>query len=133
VGRQRPHLEEAGQQRRAGGGDRLAGRPARFHRQSEEQLQHRRRRHRQAAVGGGDEADPQLGRRRQGAWPAEQLQRHHRAADVDDRVDRPDLVEMDLLHRAAVHPGLGPGQALEEVARGGPGSRRQAAPVDHRD
>ena len=47
------------------------------------------------------------------ALDAEQPQPDDRARDVDDRIDRADLVEVDLLDRAAVDAGLGLAEALE--------------------
>ena len=66
------------------------------------------------AVGG---LDPALaGRNGAGleAIHAQQVQPHRRADDVDDRIDRADLVKMDLREVDAVHLGLGLAQPQED-------------------
>src|SRR5262249_29555043 len=62
------------------------------------------------------------------------LQAEHRADDVDDRIERADLVEMDLLHGRVVDRRLGLRQPLEEglrpIAPGRGQRRRIDEPVD---
>ncbi len=55
------------------------------------------------------------------------LQAGHGADDVDDGVDRADLVEMHLLDGRAVHAGFGLGQALEDPQALSPDAPIQAA------
>ena len=66
------------------------------------------------------------------ALHAEQIEADGRPDDVGDAVEGPDLVEMDLLQRHAVHRRLGLGQAAEDA----PGQlalrRGQLAPVEDR-
>ena len=66
------------------------------------------------AVGRLDPALP--GRHRAGLEPvdAQQVEPDRRADDVDDRVDRADLVEVDLRQVDAVDPGLGLAQPQED-------------------
>ena len=45
------------------------------------------------------------------------LEREHRADDVDDRVERADLVQMDLLDRHLMDRRFGLGQPLEHRLR----------------
>ncbi len=47
--------------------------------------------------------------------PAEHLETEGRADDVDDRVHRPHLVEVDLFRRAAVHLAFGLGEPPEDA------------------
>ena len=49
---------------------------------------------------------------------AEPLEGEGRPADVDERVDRPDLVEVDLLGRAAVHAPFGAPGDIRPVLAG---------------
>jgi len=51
------------------------------------------------------------------AFSTEQVQADDSAGHVHDRVHRAHLVEVDLLHARAVHPGLGLGQAREDPRR----------------
>ena len=81
--------------------------------------EHGRRRHRDRAVpaaGGAAGAD----RHRAGGQPfqAERVQAGGDADHVGDRVERADLVEVDVLGVDPVHRGLGPGQPGERVQRG---------------
>ena len=62
---------------------------------------------------------------------AEQVPADGRADDVGDRVDRADLVEVDLLDRRAMHLGLDLGQPLEDPPRGLFLAGREPAAVDH--
>ena len=63
------------------------------------------------AVGDLDRALPGRHRRGHDALDAQQVPADRRADDVGDRIDRADLVEVDLLDRRAVDLGLGLGQA----------------------
>ncbi len=61
---------------------------------------------------------------------ARPLEREHDADDVDDRVERADLVKVNLLHRHLVDGGLGLGQPLKHALRAIPAARRQRGLVD---
>ena len=82
-----------------------------------EQLERRRRRHRQAAVRGVDGAAAERHAPRGDARRAQPGERRRGADDVDDRVDRADLVERDVLDGDAVQPRLDDGDAIEDVER----------------
>ncbi len=73
-----------------------------------------RRRHREGPVRHRHRAGADVERRGHEALGLEPGEREDAAHDVDDRVDRPDLVEVDLLGRRAVDRGLGLGQPPEE-------------------
>ena len=76
---------------------------------------------------GPDRAAADVQRRRDDALDAERLERVHGADDVDDRIERADLVEVDLLERGAVNRRLGlaePGEQLLRAILAGRGSAR---------
>ena len=58
---------------------------------------------------------------------AQQMQAEHRARDVHDRIDGADLVEVHLVHAAAVHARLRLGQSPEDLHGRGHDGRRQPA------
>ena len=53
--------------------------------------------------------------------------REHGADDVDDRVERADLVQVHLLHRHLVDRGFGLGEPLEQLRAPGPGPAAESA------
>ncbi len=71
-------------------------------------------------------------RRADDARPAEGLHPEHGSHDVDDSVDRPDLVQMDVGLRDPVDTGLGRHERLERRERAALHRRRQPAPPDDR-
>ena len=58
---------------------------------------------------------PDVQRRHDDVVGAEPLHPEHGADDVDDRVERADLVQVDALDRHVVNRGLGLGQPLEQM------------------
>ena len=76
-----------------------------------------RRRHRKDAVRHLHHARTQVQRRRDDIVDAEPLEPEHRADDVDDRVDGPDLVQVDLVDRHLVDCGLGFADPAKEIDR----------------
>ena len=93
------------------------------------QLDDRRHRHRRSAVRRAHLV-PEPTATSAGAEPssiAEVVQRRADADDVGDGVQRPDLVEVHVLGRDAVHPGLGGGQPGEHRAAPGPAPVRRGA------
>jgi hypothetical protein len=77
---------------------------------------------------------PPTGQRRDvHALGAEQVQAEHRAGDVDDRVHRAHLVEVDLLEAGAVHLCLGLRQPREDPRGAGDHGGRQRAGVEDRE
>ena len=81
-----------------------------------QQLGRRRRRNAAPPVGDLDEPVPRRHRRGDDAVDAQQVPADGRADDIGDRIDRADLVKMDLLDRRAVDFGLGLGRAGERSA-----------------
>ena len=82
-----------------------------------QQPQRRRRRHRKGAVRDLDGAAADVQRRRDDVVDAEPLEREHGADDVDDRVERADLVQVDVVDRHVVDGRLGLAQPLEQRDR----------------
>src|SRR5262249_53536785 len=64
---------------------------------------------------------------------AEELEAEGGPGDVDDRVDRADLVEVDVVDRGAVDLRLGGGEPLEDGARARAGALREFAPSEDRE
>jgi hypothetical protein len=60
----------------------------------------------------------------------QELERKHRADDVDDRIDRADFVQVDFADRHAVHLGFGLAESLEERLGSCLPGRAQRRPVD---
>ena len=87
-----------------------------------DQFHHGRRRHRQPAMRRVDISRSHRPRRADQPVRPQQRQGRADARDVDDGVDRPDLVEVDLLRRGAVDPCLCLRQAAKD--RLGLGGRR---------
>ena len=91
--------------------------PSAVDRHAGQQPDRGRRRHRKHAVGAAHRSAADVQRRRDHVVDAEPLERVHRADDVDDRVERADLVQMHPLDRRVVDGGFG----LRPAARtGGP-------------
>ena len=68
---------------------------------------------------GSDHAAADVERRDDYAIGGEPLEREHRADDVDDRVDRPDFVQVNAIERGPVNGGLGLAQPPEHRDRPG--------------
>ena len=107
----------AGDQERSGRRDQLRALLAAIHRDVAQQAQGRRRRHRVGPVRGGDRTAADVQRRRHHPLRAHLFEGVHRAHDVDDRIQRADLVQVHLLHRCAVHGCFGFAEAIKEADR----------------
>ncbi len=79
---------------------------------------------------GADAAAADVQRRRDDAIGAERLEREHGADDVDDRVERADLVQVDLVERRAVDGRLGLAEPREQRLRAVLASPAQRRAVD---
>ena len=77
-----------------------------------------------------DEAPRERERRGDHALDAELLEQHERPADVDERVERAELVEVDVVGRHAVDPALDLGQSPERVERTRPRSLGELRSLD---
>jgi hypothetical protein len=69
------------------------------------------------------------GRRDHGV-DAQLLEREDRSDDVDDRIDRPHLVEVDALERQAVNAGLHLAEPQEQGFGASLGRRTERGPID---
>ena len=118
--------EQGGRGRR----DELDAQVERHERRAAQQLQRRGRRQRQPAVRGLDEPARARDGRALDAVDAELLERQRDAADVGQRVEAADLVEVHELGLAVVHAGLGLGQQPERLVRPARGALGQPGGVD---
>ena len=109
-------VHQLGQEHGAGRRRQLPAGPA-VDRDAAQQLRGRRRRHRQLAVRRLHPAAADVDRAAGEPLRRQVLDRRRGAHQVDDRVDRPDLVEVHAVDRHAVHLGLRLAQPLEEPAR----------------
>ena len=107
-----------------------ASRAAREDRRVAEQAHRRRRRHREHAVRRVDHPAADVQRRADDAVGLEPVEREHRADDVDDRVERADLVQVHALDRHLVDGRFGLRQPLEQGLGAVLPCRRQRGPVD---
>ena len=69
-------------------------------------------------------------RRTDNAIGFEPFEREDRADDVDDRIERANLVQMNLLDGNLMNRRFGDSQTLKEIARAGFTLRRQRRPVN---
>ena len=122
---------QRGHDRRAGGRGQFGLDVGGGQRNAAEQLRRGGRGNVALAVGDGDAAGAGGDGRYDQALRAEQVPADGRADDIGDRVDRADLVEVDLLDRGAMHLGLDLGQPLEDPPRGVFLAGREPAAVDH--
>ena len=76
-----------------------------------------------------DRAAPHVNGRRHDPLGAEPLEGENAAYDVDDRVDRPNFVQMHLLDRHLMNPCLGLGQPRKQPIRPGLGLVTESGPV----
>jgi hypothetical protein len=110
------------------------GRPiAEAHRKTRKQFSGGGRRYRNDPVARSREARAHRQRRDHQGADVQLIERPRRAHDVDDRIDRPDLVEMHVLARRAMDFGLGLRQCLKDRGRIASGARAQAGARDHRE
>jgi hypothetical protein len=82
-----------------------------------EKTQRRRRRHGIQAVRGLHRAAPDVDGRHDDAIGLEPVEREDSPDDVDDRVERADFVQVDLLHRHVVDGGFRFREPIEERRR----------------
>ena len=129
--RQRPvALTESGYKRTPGGGHELRRDLDAIQGSTAQQRERGRRRKRQPAVGGVHEPAWHGQRRADEALDAEVLERERGAADVGERVDRAELVEVHLLRGDRVDGALGLGEAPEGLLRARTGALREPGRVD---
>jgi len=108
-------LRQCGQNRGPRRGEQLARRIAFGDRHALEQGRRAWRRDGHHAVLGTDDAAADDQRRADDLSHPKQIERGHRRHHVDNGVDRPDLMEVDLLNGHAVRDGLRLGQAGEDA------------------
>ena len=98
-----------------------------------EQPDGRRRRHRKDAVRRVDHAAAHIQRRAHDRVGRKPLEPEHRADDVDDRIERADLVQVHLLDGHLMDRGFRLGQSLEQRLRtvAAAGDKRRA--IDQRE
>jgi hypothetical protein len=107
----RQHRQQGG----SGGRGQLEVDRAAVRRQAAQQLDHRGHRHTHLAVGDPDRAAAERDRRAHQPVQAQVHEPGGHPDDVGDRVERPDLVEVHVVDRDAVHHGLGLGDPAEDL------------------
>ncbi len=120
------------QQQRSGGRQQLGFRPAREHRRIGQQAHRRGRRHGEHAVRRLHHAASDVDRRHDHAIHAQAVEGVHGADDVDDRVERADLVQVHLLDRHLMNRGFSDREPLEERLCAVLPRRGQCRAVDER-
>ena len=132
------HRGNRAERRGVGRRDQRAGRRHQFflhraavNRRIAEYPDRRRRRHGKHAVRRMDHAAADVQRRADDAVRAGPLHREHGTDDVDDRVERADLVQVDLLHRHLMDRRFRFAEPLEHGLGALAPRGRQRRPVDH--
>ena len=118
------------EQQRAGRRQQLGLRATGEDRRVTEQAHRGRRRHGEHTVRRVDHAAPDVDRRADDAVGLEPVEREDRADDVDDGVERADLVQVHALHRHLVNGRFRLCQPLEQGLCAVLPCRRQRGPVD---
>ena len=95
-----------------------------------EQAERRRRRYRDEPVRRLHHSASHIERRADDAIGVQPLEREHRPDDIDDRVERPDFVEVHLLDRHLMNGRLGHRQPVEQRLGAIAAGRRQRASID---
>ena len=117
-------------EQRTSGGYHLRPLRARVDRHAFQQPDGRRSRNRIQAMRRSNGAAADIQRRRDDAIGTEQLERMHRADNVDDGIERADLVQMDFVDRRAVNGPFDLAEPRKERLRPILAGRAQTRPIN---